>query len=542
MRQTKKLDHAVLAAAVLGSLAILNVLGLAFFGRLDLTADKQFTLSKATVAVLDNLREPLTLRAYFSKDLPPPHATQARYVRDLLEEYYTRGHGRVRFEFVDPVAQESSDEKEKKKEVKQDMFGRQIREATAMERELQGLGIPPVQVRVNQDDKLEVKRAYMGLVASYQDKHEAIPVISDTAGLEYDLTTLIRKLVRDKPMAVGFVTGHEGPTLDTDLSKAHGALSELFEVSEVDLAAGPVSTDLAALLVVGPKTAFTDDEKKNLDAYITSGHAAGFFVGPIKPKLSTLEKEDNDPSLQPLLAHYGVTVRDGLVLDAECATINITQNHGFMRVNQPMRYPFMPLPKSLSHHTLTRGLTQVAFPFMAPLQLAKDLPEGVKAEILVQSSAHSWMQPPPFDLNPNQHWEAGGALEAQDLLATVSGPLSPLYPATPAPASSTDPAAAPAGNAPARLFVAGGSAFVQDPFFGKSNETLLLNLVDWLVRDDALLAVRSRGLAAAPLKDLSDRSRTSIKYANIVGLPLAFVGLGLVRWRRREARRDSVSL
>ncbi len=59
-----------------------------------------------------------------------------------------------------------------------------------MEKELQTVGIPPVQVRVNEDDKLEVKRAYMGIAVKVGDKHEAsFLVVQETAQLEYDLTT-----------------------------------------------------------------------------------------------------------------------------------------------------------------------------------------------------------------------------------------------------------------------------------------------------------------------------------------------------------------
>ncbi|HCF62484.1 MAG TPA: ABC transporter permease, partial [Myxococcales bacterium] len=59
----------------------------------------------------------------------------------------------------------------------------------------------------------------------------------------------------------------------------------------------------------------------------------------------------------------------------------------------------------------------------------------------------------------------------------------------------------------------------------------------------ALLAVRTRGLAAAPFdKDLTDGKRNAARYLNILGLPLAFVGFGLVRWRMRESRRSKVSL
>jgi gliding-associated putative ABC transporter substrate-binding component GldG len=531
VQRNKTLDRALGAVAIIGSLVLLNVVGLAVFGRLDLTADKQFTLSEATLNTLRALHEPITVRAYFTQDLPPPHATNARYVRDMLEAYYTHAHGNLRFEFIDPAREETAEDTAKKKDVRQDIFGRQVREPTAIERELAGLGIPPVQVRVNEADKLEVKRAYMGLAIHYGERKEVIPVVSETTGLEYDLTTLIRKLARENTPKVALLTGHDGPKPREELARAYGLLSELYQVSEIDLSREALPADLEALLVVGPKTPLGEAEKQALDAFVASGHSVAFFLGAIKPNLQTLQTEDNTPGLTDLLAGYGVTIEPGLVLDAECATINVQQQAGFMRFQQPVRYPFIPVPKSLDNHPLTRGLAQVVFPFMSPLKVT--VPEGgpVKAEVLVRSSKDSWVQAPPYDLNPMQRWTPDAAsVASRPLVVALSGPLKA------APQSSG------AGEgAEARVLVAAGDQLIHDSFFGKTNEALLLNLVDWLVRDDGLLAVRSRGLGAAPLADASEARRNTLKYFNIVGLPLAFVGLGLVRWRRREARRHKIS-
>ena len=90
-----------------------------------------------------------------------------------------------------------------------------------------------------------------------------------------------------------------------------------------------------------------------------------------------------------------------------------------------------------------------------------------------------------------------------------------------------------------------------DQFMSKTNQVFLLNLMDWLLLDEDLLSVRSRGLAAAPLgstnekgerEELSDGARRTVKYGNMVGVPLALVIFGIVRWRLREARRSKVSL
>jgi ABC-type uncharacterized transport system involved in gliding motility auxiliary subunit len=93
-----------------------------------------------------------------------------------------------------------------------------------------------------------------------------------------------------------------------------------------------------------------------------------------------------------------------------------------------------------------------------------------------------------------------------------------------------------------RALVIGGSSMVQDQFMGGTAQALALNLVDWLLLDEAMMGIRTRGLAVAPLDELSDATRTTLKYANILGLPALFVAYGLVRWRLRERRRRLVRL
>lgn len=532
----KTINRSILTLAVLGSLVLLNLLGLQTFRRLDLTKDKQFSLSSATTTTLAALADPLTIRAYFTADLPPPYGAHARYVRDLLEEYYARSGGKVNYEFIDPVSSETEDDKEKKKDVKQDIFGRSVREQTSVERELAGLGIQPVQVRVNEGDKMEVKRAYMGIAVSYGGKQEAIPVVQDTDGLEYNLTTLIRKLANPSRAKVAVLTGHDGPDPNKEIGRALGLLRQLYDVSEIDLTTTKtIPPETTALLVVAPRTPLAAEEQQAIDQFVAQGGSAAFLLDAVKTSLSDLQTEDANHGLTELLKGYGVGIEPGLVLDAECATMNVARQQGFLRIQEPVRYPFIPQPKGLDpDHPLTRGLAAVVLPFVSPLTVT--VPEGgqIAADVLVQSSAQSWVQSPPYDLNPLQRWTVDtiGQQGARNLMVALSG----VVPSTAATATG-------AGEAkPARIVVAGGASFITDQFFSPGNEALLMNVMDWLAHDDALLAVRTRGLRAAPLRDVDDSTRQWIKYANILGVPFACIALGLVRWRWREARRTRVSL
>ena len=530
--QNKTLDVAASTLAVLGILVALNLLGLDFFGRLDLTRDGQFTLSDATMTTLASLEDPVTIEAYFTSELPPPYSSHARYVRDLLEEYYNHADGNVIYQFIDPVAAETEEDKEKKKNVQQDIFGRTVREATAVEEKLTELGIPSVQLRVNEDDKLEVKRIYMGLAVHYGDETEVIPVVQDTGSLEYDLTTLMRKLSRVKTPKLAFVTGYGGPEPEKDLGQLWNLLGQLYQATTVDFSAGQtLGDDIDAILVVGPEKPFSDSDKQALDRFVRSGRSAAFLLDAVSVDMQTLAITPKDHGLADLLGKWGLQPRDSLVLDEACATINVSQQRGFMRFAQPVSYPYMPLAEDLEQeHPLTRGLHAVAFPFASPLTV-KQANSDIKVQVLVRSSPKSWEQQGPHNMDPFQRWttESVGTQQAYPLMAAATGVL---------PGYSEDVLTA----VQSRVVVAGSAQFLTDQFLHNTNQAMALNLVDWLILDEDLLTVRARGLGAAPLDELDDSKRAAIKYGNIVGLPLLFVLFGIVRWRRRESRRQSVRL
>ena len=548
MKNKKSVDSTVLILAVIGSLVLLNLIGLKAFGRLDMTENKRFTLSQATQDLLQNLKDPVTVTAYFTKDLPPPYSTNARYVKDLLEEYYAKSNGNFRFEFIDPLSNETDADKATKKEVKHDIFGREVRDETSVEKELREVGIPPVQVRINKDDKLEVKRAYMGIAIRFEDKKETIPVVQKTDGLEYDLTTMLRKVSRQKAPKIGYLTAHDAPSLDKDMSQIKNTLGPLYDLTPVDLSQkAEIPDDVDALLVVGPKSPLSQQEQKAIDAFAMSGRGVAFMLGAVQPDLQQMQANPVDSGLKPMIEKYGVKIEDGLVIDAECATMSVQQQRGFMRISQPVQYPFIPVPKALDpNNPLTRGLNQVSFPFMSPMSVALPEDSKVKAKVLVKSSANSWVTKAPYDLNPMQRWDPGklGETKARNLVISLRGPVKSAFADSAEANMSTDPSEkkTPAQAEDARILVMAGNALVEDQFMSKGNQTLVLNLMDWLVMDDALLAVRSRGLNQAPLEEISDGSRKAIKYGNILGLPLAFIGFGLIRWRRREGRRSKAVL
>src|SRR5687768_12478148 len=87
----------------------LNILSNRFFLRLDLTADERYTLSAATKNILSELKEPVTVSAYFSEDLPPDIAKTKKDFKELLIEFEQRSGGNLVYEFIHPNENEEKE-------------------------------------------------------------------------------------------------------------------------------------------------------------------------------------------------------------------------------------------------------------------------------------------------------------------------------------------------------------------------------------------------------------------------------------------------
>ncbi len=146
--------------------------------RFDLTQNKIYSLSELSKKSVSNLVEPLTVKVFFSKNLPAPYNGIEQYLRDLLEEYAVYGGKKFNYQFYDL----SSGEGEVSDKVREN------------EELAESFGISPVQIQVVEHDEIKFKKAYMGLVLICGDLVEKIPAITSTGGIEYKITSKMEKI------------------------------------------------------------------------------------------------------------------------------------------------------------------------------------------------------------------------------------------------------------------------------------------------------------------------------------------------------------
>ncbi|MDZ7776686.1 MAG: GldG family protein [Bacteroidales bacterium] len=168
---------------IIAIVIVVNIIAVDYFARLDLTDDNRYTLSDATIDIVQNLEEPVTVTAYFTEDLPPRLRQSGRNFKDLLIEYASYSDGMINYEFIDPADDD---------EIKQ-----QAAKA----------GVQPVIVNVREEDQVKQQRAFLGAVIRKGEQKEVLPVITEAESMEYSLSSGIKKLsVKERPL-VGFVTG-----------------------------------------------------------------------------------------------------------------------------------------------------------------------------------------------------------------------------------------------------------------------------------------------------------------------------------------------
>ncbi|MBW1900732.1 MAG: Gldg family protein [Deltaproteobacteria bacterium] len=162
------------------AIVLINVAGITLFSsyRIDLTENRIYSISKASQRVVSTLSEPLTIKVFFSKNLPAPHNNTERYLHDLLEEYAIHANRYFNYRFYDVSADKAG-----------------ARSETDENQQIaKNYGIHPVQIQNIEKDEVKFQKAYMGLVIIHGDMIEKIPTITSTDGLEYQLTTSIQKL------------------------------------------------------------------------------------------------------------------------------------------------------------------------------------------------------------------------------------------------------------------------------------------------------------------------------------------------------------
>ena len=513
---TKKAQTFFRVLLVLGILILINFISVRIFSRLDLTKAGVYTLSDASKTLVRNLDDRVTVKAYFTEDLPSPYNNNRRQVLDILNEYKAYAKGNLHFEFINPEGEKN-------------------------EREAQQAGIPPVEVQVVKEDKFEVKRAFLGLVFLYEDKKEILPVVQNLGSLEYDISSAIKRLTMHAKKRIGITTGHQEPELSS-MKQANQDVSSLYEIVPIDLssATATIPQDVAALLIIAPQKKFSDTAKYQIDQYIMHGGKVAFLLNKVNASLQQRYTQPIDLGLEDMLENYGIRLNADLVRDAQCANITVMQQQGQFQMQSQIPFPYLPNVANVNRsNPIVKDLQGLIFYFVSSLDTSLAVNKGLNAEVLVRSSKRSGRQTGFMMIDPLHRYTMDELSESNiPLAAVVSGSFKSYFSTTGGENQALVPQVTKSPET--RIIVVGDGDFMKDEFAGsRGNLTFFINIIDYLADDAGLITIRSKNVAQPSLDQISDGTKKLLKYGDLLLPPILIIGYGLFRWRRRVALKRS---
>lgn len=467
-----------------------NVVARNMFFRLDFTDNKMYSLSKSSKAVLNKIDDLMTVKVYFSENLPGEYGNNRRFLQDILEEYSAYSDGKLRFEFYKP----DNDEE--------------------LTQEAQKYGIQPVQLQVVENDKMEIKRVHMGMVILYEDKRESIPIIQTTTGLEYDITTKIKKLVDTQQKSVAFATAAHQTSKNENIANA---LRESYQVQNIQLA-NPIPPTVQMVLVNGMTDSLSATEYANLQNYVSNGGNILMGQSRVSADLQSQQGTPIQSNIFNLTDQFGLHIQENLVLDKKCGSVTVQQRNGIFSYNTAMEYQFFPLIRDFNDHTIVSGLEQLRLFFTS--------------EIIADTTGSGSILPLFSSSNRS------GAMTGRYSLSPIDNPILKNLSQPPKLVAAYATASFGENSGLSQLILVGDSELMSDNGGGRSPENMVfvMNAVDFLIGDSDLVALRSREITTRPLGELEDASKARWKWLNILLPALLVIGFGFINWKRESGR------
>jgi ABC-type uncharacterized transport system involved in gliding motility auxiliary subunit len=333
------------------------------------------------------------------------------------------------------------------------------------------------------------------LYVEYSGRGEKLSRLSEQA-----LTQTLQRLSRSQDRVVLFLEGHGERKPRGVANHDWGTFGR--ELEKIGIQARPlhlekesqISAEAAVLVIASPQTSLSSDEMQVMLGYVRRGGNLLWLLEPDEPS-----------RLSALAALLGITVLSGVVMDVDAPRLGI-------------RHPALIPIVDYGPHPVTASLRS---PALLPQAVALEIQRsaGWQAAVLLESQSSSWTETGAL----------GGPLQFDPDTTERAGPLIvgvALFRPKPVAAGEV---------AQQRVVVMGDGDFLSNTYLGNgANLELGLNILNWLVLDEALIMVPPRAVLD-PSLHLSERALAWLAVVFLVILPAGLVTSGwLIAFYRRR--------
>jgi ABC-2 type transport system permease protein len=544
--------------------------------RADLTSEKRFTLTDATKNLVDSLKDVVFVKVYLRGNLPADLQRLGTSVRDLLDEMRVRNPDLLQYEFIDPSASQDPETRNKVYET------------------LQKEGLQYTSIRTEDKGAQSEVIVWPGAIITYRGKSlplqllksqlratDAEMVNRSVNNLEYEMASAIRQITSTRRPKVAFLEG-QGELAKIAVQDLTDALGEQYDVSRVRIngQVDALSDKLEgvryrinkfdALIIAKPDSSFSTKDQFILDQFVMNGGKVLWAVDAMDPHLDSLRTNQFsmatplDLGIDKLLFAYGVRINKDLLLDKQCAPIQLyTRPYGDQPRLETLPFPFEPLVMAYGSNPIVNNIDPVH------LKLASSMDtiglDSARSTILLTTSRYTRVLRNPvrvslavvdmdlaLDRNNNPFQSVAvltqgkfrsafaGRMDMPDSVLQAIGYREWSPRTAQIFVSDGDAIANPVDLARGTYFPLGYEKAARAKVFG--NREFFVNAMNYLLDDQSLISIRSRAIRLHQLDPKRiEVQRTAIQAANVL-LPILIGLLGgfvfyLLR-KRRFARRS----
>ena len=441
-----------------------------------------------------------------------------------------------------------------------------------------------IQVIRTKDENRSESLAALGLVLQKGESFRVVPlqmvsmqvmpgvVLNAVQGLEEleeNISGALESLVA-QTQTIAYVTGHGCLDMNDPQYGAGNFASLLrdgYTLQELNLATKDIPSDVACIMINGPKEEFSQAELYKIDQFMMRGGNVMLFLDPF---VEQYPQDPNNPyaqvkyyanktGLEQILSKNGIEVKPNYVLDSQCfkrpmqglGNVNfyhapIVQKENLAKDN-PVTYNlgFLVFLQAGEITSAEVASSEVASGEVADLEFTKLASASKKSWTVTADENDEVMIDPRFIVPPTEGvGEHTLALLAQGKFTSCfTGPLADSANAENESALEGNNFIAK-GTQKGKLFVASTSQITGPNIISEnSGEPIALfleNVVDYMNGKEDLCSMRTKGLSLNPLHVTSGPVANFAKYFNEAGLAVLVALAGLIVFLLRKRRRNSI--
>ncbi|HHI87341.1 MAG TPA: hypothetical protein ENK03_00135 [Candidatus Cloacimonetes bacterium] len=510
-----KLNNTTKIILVIAIVVLINLISLYLFTRLDLTADRRYSISNYSKDLVRNLDDKFTIKCYFSDDIPYPYNTLRRDVKDKLEEFKAYASKYFQFEFV------KADDAEK------------------LALDARRFGIPEIQLNTVENDQIQIKKVVMGMLFMYEDKTEVLPIVKGTENLEYEISSKMNKLIKVALPTVAFLQGHDEIPFPDKMQTVQKMLRENYNLKPVNLKEEPDGLrDAEILVIAGPKTVIPDDEKYLIDQFIINGNKVMFLIENVEADINAGSASFYENDMNKWFKHYGFEVKRNLIFDIRSSSIQVRQQYpgGGYSISY-IQYPFiLDLLNLNRENIIVKDLKSLMMAFASSIDTSYAKKDSIEVTWLARTSERSGTQVRDLNVNIQNKIPLNQYNRSHlPVAAILMGKYSSYFEDKTLP-DSIDTSGIMNRDATSRILAVGNASFVMDDYANQNNAVFFANVVDWMAQEKGLIEIRSKNIAARQLKEVSGGSKGTIKFISVLLPPILVILIGILFWRIKKAR------